>query len=77
MQETVSKYTVEIDDGKKKVDETIEIDTDKETETFHVPNNGDTSPSSPGEVDTVYDFKQVSNRGGLGGVTLEGGGEGE
>ena len=64
MQKTVSKYTVEIDDGKKKVDETIIIDTDKETETYHVPDNGDTSSSSPGEVDTIFDFKQVSEQQG-------------
>ena len=74
MQETKSKYTVEIDDGKKKVDETIEIDTDKETETFHVPDNGDTSKTSPGEVKTIFDFKKVSNRGGVGGVALGDGG---
>ena len=74
MQETVSKYTVEIDNGKKKVKETIEIDTDKETETYHVPDSGDTSKSSPGEVKTIFDFKKVSNRGGLGGVALGGGG---
>ena len=74
MQETVSKYTVKIDDGKKKVDETIEIDTEKETESYHIPDNGDTSKSSPGEVKTIFDFKKVSNRGGLGGVALGGGG---
>ena len=74
MQDTVSKYTVEHYDGKKKVDETIEIDTDKETETYHVLDNGDTSKSSPGEVKTIFDFKKVSNRGGLGGVALGGGG---
>ena len=62
LQETVSKYTVEVDDGKKKVDETIEIDTEKETETFHIPSDGDTSSSSPGDVDVVYDFKRVSDR---------------
>ena len=74
MQETKSKYTVEIDDGKKKVDETIEIDTDKETETYHVPDNGDTSKSSAGEIKTIFDFKKVSNRGGVDGVALGGGG---
>ena len=74
MQETVSKYTVEINDEKKKVKETIEIDTDKETETYHLPDNGDTTESSPGEAKTIYDFKKVSNRGGMGGVALGGGG---
>ena len=58
----MSKYTVKINDGNKEVDETVEIDTEKETETFHIADNGDTSPTSPGEVDIVYDFKQVSDR---------------
>ena len=62
LQETVSKYKLEVDDGNKKVDETIEIDTEKETETFRIPSDGDTSSSSPGDVDVVYDFKRVSDR---------------
>ena len=57
----MSKYTVKINDGNKEVDETVEIDTEKETETFHIADNGDTSPTSPGEVDIVYDFKKVSD----------------
>ena len=65
----VTKYTVEVDDGKTKVDETVEIDTEKETEAIHVPDNGDTDPGAPGEVDAIFDFKQVRNRGGLGGLT--------
>lgn len=56
--ETTSKYTVKVDDGKTKVDETFEIDTEKETERIHVPDNGDTDRSSPGEVDAIFDFKQ-------------------
>lgn len=56
------QYTVEIDDGKKKVDETVEIDTKKETEKFHVPSDGDNSPSAAGDVDVIYDFKRVSDR---------------
>ena len=68
MQDAVSKYTVEVDDGKTKVDETVEIDTDKETEVIHVPDNGDTDTGAPGEVDAIFDFKQVRNRGGLGGL---------
>lgn len=56
--ETVSKYSVEVDDGKTKVNETVEIDTEKETERIHVPDNGDTDRSSPGEVDAIFDFKQ-------------------
>lgn len=56
--DAVSKYTVEVDDGKTKVDETVEIDTDKETEVIHVPDNGDTDTGAPGEVDAIFDFKQ-------------------
>ncbi|XP_067026481.1 uncharacterized protein [Acropora muricata] len=56
--DAVSKYTVEVDYGKTKVDETVEIDTDKETEAIHVPDNGDTDPGAPGEVDAIFDFKQ-------------------
>ena len=58
----MSKYTVKMYDGNKEVDETVEIDTEKETESFHIADNGDTSPTSPGEVDIVYDFKKVSDR---------------
>ena len=61
MQNTVSKYSIKVKDGDNEVDETIEVDTDKETETFHVPDNGDNSTSAPGEVEVVYDFKLVSN----------------
>ncbi|CAH3191038.1 unnamed protein product, partial [Porites evermanni] len=54
----VSEYKVKVKDGDKDLDETIKIDTKKETETFHIASNGDTSPDAPGEVDVVYDFKQ-------------------
>ncbi|CAH3191036.1 unnamed protein product, partial [Porites evermanni] len=53
----VSEYKVKVKDGDKDLDETIKIDTKKETETFHIASNGDTSPD-PGEVDVDYDFKQ-------------------
>ena len=56
----VSEYKVKVKDGDKDLDETIKIDTKKETETFHIVSNGDTSPDAPGQVDVVYDFKQVS-----------------
>ena len=56
----VSEYKVKVKDGDKDLDETIKIDTKKETETFHIASNGDTSPDAPGQVDVVYDFKQVS-----------------
>ena len=60
----------------KKVDETVEIDTEKETEAIHVPDNGDTDPGAPGEVDAIFDFKQVRNTGGLGGLAPGRGGKG-
>ena len=55
----VEKYTLKVDNGKTQIEETVEIDTEKETETFEIPRDGDTSPSPPGEVESVYDFKQV------------------
>jgi len=54
----VEKYTLKVDDGKKQIEETVEIDTEKDTETFEIPSDGDTSPSAPGDVKIVYDFKQ-------------------
>ena len=60
MNDKVSEYKVKVKDGDKDLDETIKIDTKKETETFHIASNGDTSPNAPGEVGVVYDFKQVS-----------------
>ena len=61
LNDEVSEYKVKVKDGDKDLDETIKIDTKKKTETFHIASNGDTSPSAPGEVDVVYDFKQVSS----------------
>ena len=55
----MEKYTLKVDNGKKQIEETIEIDTEKETETFEIPADRDTSPSAPGDVKSVYDFKQV------------------
>ena len=55
----MAKYTLKVDDGKTQIEETIEIDTEKETETFEIPSDGDTSPSAPGDVKIVYDFNQV------------------
>ena len=59
LKDKVSEYKVKVRDGAKDLDETIKIDTKKGTETFHIASNGDTSPDAPGEVDVVYDFKQV------------------
>ncbi len=58
-QETVSKYKVKIKDGDKEIDEEIEVDTEKQTETLHVPK---TDSGNAGEVDIVYDFKKVRNK---------------
>lgn len=55
----MEKFTLKVDDGKTQIEETIEIDTEKNTETFEIPSDGDTSPSAPGDVKIVYDFKQV------------------
>ena len=59
LKDKVSEYKVKVKDGAKDLDETIKIDTKKGTETFHIASNGDTSPDAPGQVDVVYDFKQV------------------
>lgn len=52
---TVSKYKLKVKDGNLELDETIEIDTEKKTEKFHIPDNGKHSGS--GEVNVIYDFK--------------------
>lgn len=62
LQDKVSKYTVKVDDKGKQYDETIEVDTEKQTETFHIPK---TASSSAGQVDVVYDFKKVNNMGAV------------
>lgn len=50
----VTKYSLELSSGGKTFGEQIEIDTIKETETFHVPK---TSPNeSAGDI--IYDFKR-------------------
>lgn len=53
----VSKYNVKVKEGNAEIDETVEIDTENEIEKIHIPSNGDTSESAPGEVDVVFDFK--------------------
>ena len=68
LKDTVSKYKCKLKDGDKDLDETIKIDSKKETETFQTASNGGTSPDVPGEVEVIYDFKQVSERGGVGGL---------
>jgi hypothetical protein len=45
-------------DGDKEVDEEVEIDTEKQTETLSIPK---TDTGNAGEVKVVFDFKKVSN----------------
>ena len=66
MKGTESKCKLKVKDGSLELDETIEIDTEKKTEKFHIPDDGE--HSGPGEVDVIYDFKLVSERAGLGRV---------
>ena len=51
----VSKYTLKMNKDGKDYEEQVDVDTEKETETFHVPK---TSPDDEAG-DIVYDFKQV------------------
>ena len=51
----VSKYTLKMNRDGKDYEEQVDVDTEKETETFRVPK---TSPNDEaGEI--VYDFKKV------------------
>ena len=68
LKDTVSRYKCKLKDGDKDLDETIKIDSKKETEAFQTASNGGTSPDVPGEVEVIYDLKQVSERGGVGGL---------
>ena len=53
----MSKYKVKVKDGDEEYEQEIKIDTEKQTETYHIPK---TKSSNAGEVDEVYDFKRVS-----------------
>lgn len=53
--ETLSKYKVKVKEGDEEIDEEVKIDTEKQTETFHIPK---TKSSSAGEVDEIFDFKR-------------------
>jgi len=50
----VSKYTLKMNKNGKDYEEKVDVDTEKETETFHVPK---TSPDDEAG-DVVYDFKK-------------------
>ena len=54
-QTSVKKYHLKMSKDGQDYDEKIEIDNEKETETFHVPK---TSPEEEA-ADMVYDFKKV------------------
>ena len=51
----MSKYTLKVNKDGKDYDEQVDVDIEKETETFHVPK---TSPDNEAG-DMVYDFKKV------------------
>ena len=53
----MSKYKVKIKDGDKEIDEEVEIDTEKQTETLSIPK---TNSGNAGEVKVVFDFKKVN-----------------
>ena len=50
-----SKYTLKMNKDGKDYEEQVDVDTEKEIETFHVPK---TSPDNEAG-DIVYDFKKV------------------
>jgi len=52
----VSKYNVKIKDGNEEINEEVEIDTEKQTETLSIPK---TNSGNAGEVKVVVDFKKV------------------
>ena len=56
LQQSVSKYKFKIKDGDKEIEEDVEIDTEKQTETYRIPK---TDSGNAGDVDIVYDFKKV------------------
>ena len=51
----VSKYKLKMNKDGKDYEEQVDVDTEKQTETFHVPK---TSPDDEAG-DIVYDFKKV------------------
>ncbi len=55
--DSVKKYTLKLNKDGKDYDEQIDINTENETETFHVPKTS----SDDEEGDIVYDFKKVSH----------------
>lgn len=56
MQETVTKYKVKFNDGRKEYTEEIEVDAEKQTEIFHIP---EIVSSNAGQVDVIFEFTKV------------------
>ena len=54
LQAAVPEFTVKVRSGEKEIDEKITVNTEEETETFHITNDSDS-----GDVDIIYDFKRV------------------
>lgn len=48
-------------DGDKVIEEKVEIDTEKQTETLTIPKTDTGKNGNEGEVKVVFDFKKVSN----------------
>ena len=59
LQDTVSKYDLKFKDGDKEVDEKVEIDTEKQTETLTIPKTNTGENGNKGEVKVVFDFEKV------------------
>ena len=57
----MSKYNVKIKDEELKleVEEKVEIDTEKQTETLTIPKINTGKNGNEGEVKVVFDFKKV------------------
>ncbi|XP_068700873.1 leukocyte cell-derived chemotaxin 1-like [Montipora foliosa] len=50
--DSVSEYAIKVNNGRQEIDEKITIDTEDETETFHIKDN------DTGNIDVLVDFKQ-------------------
>lgn len=49
----VPEFTVKLRSGDKEIEEKITVNTEEETETFHITNDSDS-----GDVDIIFDFKR-------------------
>ena len=52
----VERFKIHVNERGEKFDEEVEVDTEKQTERYHVPSRGDIP-----EADYLYDFKLVSS----------------